>query len=235
MNIRILELAQGAKVARGLTVIIDVFRAFSTACYAMEQGAERIVPVGDIEEAYRLKKQHPDWILMGERGGIKQPGFDYGNSPSQLKDQDLRGKTVVHTTSAGTQGIMLASQADEIITGSFVNAKAIAQYIHMRKPSIVSLVAMGLGATETADEDRLCAQYLRGLLQGQPLDFGQIRHYLKHESKTGSFLDLQQEASAPKEDFDYCLSLNRFSFVLRVTPWQGNHVCLECINMEELG
>lgn len=143
MNIQILELAEGAKKAEGLTVIIDVFRAFSTACYAIEQGAGRIIPVGDIEVAYQLKEQHPDWLLIGERGGVKQPGFDFGNSPSQIVDADLREKTIVHTTSAGTQGIVLASKADEIITGSFVNADAIVRYIRKRNPAHVSLVANG--------------------------------------------------------------------------------------------
>ena len=33
MEIRILELIEGAKKAEGLTVIIDVFRAFSLECY----------------------------------------------------------------------------------------------------------------------------------------------------------------------------------------------------------
>jgi 2-phosphosulfolactate phosphatase len=67
MNIKILQLLDGAKVAEGITVIIDVFRAFSTACYAVEKGIEKIYPVGNIEMAYELKKANPDYILVGER------------------------------------------------------------------------------------------------------------------------------------------------------------------------
>jgi 2-phosphosulfolactate phosphatase len=229
MEIRMLELIEGAKQAKGLTVIIDVFRAFSAACYVMEAGAQRILPVGAIEDAYRLKEVQPDWVLMGERGGVVQPGFDFGNSPKQVLEADLRGKTVVHTTSAGTQGIVLATGADEIITGSFVNAGAIVQYIQRANPETVSLVSMGLGGVKPADEDRLCAEYLRNALRGEPNDFPSIVHYMAHESKTGGFLDLQQEASAPKEDFDLCLQLDRFDFVLRAIPWDGTQVCFERI------
>lgn len=223
MEIRILQLLEGAKQARGLAVIIDVFRAFSTACYAADRGAEKIIPVGEIETAYRLKREHPDYILMGERGGIIQPGFDYGNSPTLIENVDFTGQTIVHTTSAGTQGIANASQADEIITGSFVNAQAIVDYIRQRNPKLVSLVCMGWGAKEPADEDTLCAEYLKGALEGKSVDFAAIVRYLREERQTGSFLDLRGEtetASAPKEDFDRCLSLNRFDFVLRAEQEQ---------------
>jgi 2-phosphosulfolactate phosphatase len=227
MNISVLQLIEGAKQARGLTVVIDVFRAFSTACYVMARGAERIIPVGDIELAYRLKREHPGYVLMGERGGVVQPGFDFGNSPTHAEQADFTGKTVVHTTSAGTQGIVNATLADEIITGSFVNAGAIVEYIHRRKPERVSLVCMGLGGAEPADEDTRCAEYLKNALEGKPNDFDAIVRYLREESRTGNFLDLQGETaeiSAPREDFDRCLSLNRFDMVLKAEREDGRLV-----------
>jgi 2-phosphosulfolactate phosphatase len=53
MDIEILHLIEGARQAKGLTVIIDVFRAFSTACYVIRNGASQIIPVGDVELAYK--------------------------------------------------------------------------------------------------------------------------------------------------------------------------------------
>ena len=100
MNIRILHLIEGARAARGITVIIDVFRAFSVEAYLFEQGADKIIPVGDTELAYKLKQENPDFILAGERNGEILPGFDIGNSPSQNKTFKVNGKTIVHTTSA---------------------------------------------------------------------------------------------------------------------------------------
>ncbi|MEB3102575.1 2-phosphosulfolactate phosphatase [Ferviditalea candida] len=216
MEISIYQFIEGAKKAQGLTVIIDVFRAFSVACYVVENGAKDIIPVGDLQTAYRLKSKHPEYILMGERGGRIQEGFDYGNSPTQVQHLDFKGKTVVHTTSAGTQGIVNAVNAEERITGSFVNIQAIIDYIRKQNPQKVSLVCMGWEGHEHADEDTLCAEYIKNALEGKTNDFSEIVHFLREESKTGRFLDLKGESTAPASDFDLCLSLDRFNFVLKV-------------------
>ena len=120
MNIKILQLLEGARNAKGLTIIIDVFRAFSTACYAFDFGATKIIPIGNIDFAYKLKKQNPHFLLLGERNEQKPEGFNFGNSPALLTKDEISGKTIIHTTSSGTQGIVNATNADEIITGSFV-------------------------------------------------------------------------------------------------------------------
>ena len=86
MNIKILQLIEGARKAEGLTVIIDVFRAFSVACYVFNNGAEKIIPVGSLETAYALKEENGEFILMGERKGKILPGFDYGNSPAHVQE-----------------------------------------------------------------------------------------------------------------------------------------------------
>ncbi|MBO8173540.1 MAG: 2-phosphosulfolactate phosphatase [Bacillaceae bacterium] len=226
MEINILHLIEGAKQARGLTVIIDVFRAFSVACYLTDNGAKTIIPVGSIDRAYQLKDENPDYILIGERGGNIQPGFDYGNSPTHIKNADFTGKTVVHTTSAGTQGIVNAVHADQVITGSFVNAQAIIDYIRQQNPDRVSLVCMGWGGREKADEDTLCAQYIKNGLEGRPNDFREMVRFLREESKTGNFLNSANKDSAPETDFDLCLALDRFRFVLKVEDWQDGLKCL---------
>ena len=66
MKVEILYLTDGAKQARGLTVVIDVFRAFSTACYTFGNGAKKIIPLGNIDTAYTLKKENPEvsWNLF---------------------------------------------------------------------------------------------------------------------------------------------------------------------------
>ena len=166
MNIRVLQLIEGARQARGLTVIIDVFRAYSVEAYLLHRGAAKIIPLADADAAYRLKEAQPEMLLAGERGGKILPGFDFGNSPSQLERVDLTGNTVVHTTSAGTQGIANALNADEIIAGSLVSARAIAAYIRQKNPAEVSLVCRGLAGKRETDEDTLCARYIRSLLQG---------------------------------------------------------------------
>lgn len=215
MEIEILQLLEGARKAKGLTVIIDVFRAFSTTCYAFGNGVQRIYPVGDLEMAYGLKKQHPEYILVGERFERRPEGFDYGNSPSQLLTGDLTGKAMVHTTSSGTQGIVSAVNADEIITGSFVNAGAIVSYIKKLKPERVSLVCMGYSCQYPTDEDTLLGVYVKNELEGIPNDFTAMVEKLKKGDGARFFAPEKQEW-APEADFDLCLSLNRFNFVLKV-------------------
>lgn len=220
MKIEILQLLEGAKKSQGLTVIIDVFRAFSTACYAFDAGIQRIYPVGDLAEAYRLKEQNPGYLLVGERNEKKPEGFDFGNSPSQLLNTDLNGKTMVHTTSSGTQGIANATGADQIITGSFVNAKAIVDYIRRQNPERVSLVCMGYSCQYPTDEDTLLAVYVKNELEGKPNDFQAMVEQLRKGDGARFFAPEKQEW-APVADFDLCLSLNRFSFVLKVEQQNG--------------
>ncbi len=214
MEIRILQLIEGAKQAEGTAVIIDVFRAFSTACYVMENGGEKIVPVGEINLAYELKRKHPEYILMGERDGKKQPGFDYGNSPTHIENVDFSGKTVVLTTSAGTQGIVNAVKANEILTGSFVNASSVAEYVRKQSPDIVSLVCMGNAGVTEADEDVYCARYIKSMLESEEYDFGAAVESLRRGSGRRLF-DPANQAWSPQRDFDLCLARDQFDFVLK--------------------
>lgn len=225
MKVRILELIEGAKEAKGLAVIIDVFRAFSLECYLFDAGASRCYPIGKLEDAFAMKKTHPDYYLFGERKGARVRGCDFGNSPSQARGTDFRGKTIIHTTSAGTQGIVnaAAAGATEIMTASLVNARAAAAYILSRNPGEVSIVAMGKAGLETAGEDVLCARYLEYLLKhpeavrhpdADQFDIQQRADGLK--STWGRhFFDAASQEVFPIEDFYLCTQCNRFPFVIR--------------------
>ncbi len=216
IKINTYHLIEGAKKATGLTVIIDVFRAFSLECYLYNMGVSLIRPVGTIEEAFAFKKANPGYVLIGERKGRKCEGFDFGNSPSETAKHDLRGKTVIHTTSAGTQGIINAKEADEIITGSLVNAKAVARYIMEKQPKEVSLVCMGNGGIAPAKEDELCAEYIRSILEGAELpDMDKRVKRLRYEGGA-HFFDRQNQDVFPEPDFWMCIEYNKFDFVLRV-------------------
>ena len=214
MNIRILELIEGAQAATGLTVIIDVFRAMTVEAYVIKNGAKDLIPIGDIEQAYAYREAHTGTILMGERGGAICPGFDFGNSPSAVKDVDFTGKTVVHTTSAGTQGVANATGASEILTGSLVNAKAIADYIKNSGAEDVSLVCMGLAGVESTREDTLCAEYIKALVEGTPIDLAAGIEECKQTSGA-KFFD-PADTVFPEEDFWLSVEADKFDFVLHV-------------------
>jgi 2-phosphosulfolactate phosphatase len=226
LEIEILHLIEGAKQARGLTVIIDVFRAFSTACYAVRNGAVGIVPVGDVDVAYRLKEENPDFILMGERKGKKLAEFDFGNSPTEIEVVDFKGKTIIQTTSAGTQGFANARNADELITGSFVNAEAIVKYIQRRAPQKVSLVCMGTWAVTPNDEDTLCAEYIADRLTDQKIDSNTIYARLKKSKSARIFFD-PETTWAPEKDFELCLNIGLCDFVLKAERYQKDLLFLK--------
>ena len=110
-DVHIADFVAGARSARGLTVVIDVFRAFSVAAHAFARGARTLIPVADVAEARELKRLHPDWLLLGERHARPLPGFDCGNSPTELERFDLHDRTIIHTTHSGTQGLTAADAA----------------------------------------------------------------------------------------------------------------------------
>jgi len=226
MKINILQLVEGAREARGLTIVIDVFRAFSAACYVAGNGAREIISVGEVETAFRLKAEHPDYLLMGERNERMVEGFDYGNSPFQVESIDFTGKTVVQTTSAGTRGLINAIYADEILTGSFVNADAIVNYIRKQAPGLVSLVCMGYAARHPTEEDTLCAEYIRLKLLGRIPDYPEMTETIRRTSGKRFFVAGHQDY-APSTDLYLCLDLNRFDFILKAEKIDSDMVSLK--------
>lgn len=215
MKINVLHMIDGAKKATGTTVIIDVFRAFTVEAYCFSMGVEKIIPVGDAEIAYKLKEKNPEYILVGERHGKMLPGFDCGNSPSEIVKLDLKGKTIIHTTSAGTQGIVNATSADEIIGGSLVCAKTIAKYIKQNNIEEVSLVCMGLDALSQTEEDNLCADYIKSILLGEKIDLEKEIENLKYTSGA-KFFDKAQNDVFPEADFHFCIECDKFDFIVKL-------------------
>lgn len=127
MEISIESLLEGATRATGTVAIIDVFRAFTTAAVVLANGAIHITMVGSTEEALSLRDSGVGQVCMGEVNGCAPPGFDFGNSPFEVSEIDFRGKAIIQRTSAGTQGILAARQAQSLFAGSLVTASATAR------------------------------------------------------------------------------------------------------------
>lgn len=201
--------------AAGVVVAIDVIRAYTAAAFALAAGARQILLVGAVDEAFALKNRFPGALLMGEVGGLPPAGFDLGNSPSALAGLDLTGRTLIHRTSAGTQGPVRARRASALFGASFVVAAATARSILALRPAEVTLVVTGDRPDDPGDEDWACAEYLDALLRGEspyPAPFlARARRSLAAEK----FLDPAQ-ADFPLADLDCCLQLDRFNFAMPV-------------------
>ncbi|ADO77729.1 2-phosphosulfolactate phosphatase [Halanaerobium praevalens] len=233
MKIKKLKFLEGAQKAQGLTVIIDVFRAYTTAAYLFSKKANEIFIVSQIKTAKNLKKKLEAPILIGERQGIKLKEFDFNNSPFFISRENFFNKEIILSTSAGTKGIIAAENADKILTGSFVNLKATADYIKNQNPAVVSLVAMGNNGTTKADEDELYAQELEKLLKGkETLTQNQIKDKLR--SPAGDrFFNKKTQSEMPKEDFEYCLKINKFNFIIEAVKKENDIYQLKRKAMDE--
>jgi 2-phosphosulfolactate phosphatase len=209
--------AQGARETSGLTVIIDVFRAFSCEPLFFHFGVGKVILEADPEKAILTKKEHPEIILVGELNEVPLENADVGNSPSQiiLKGEAwFRGKTVVHRTTAGVTGVAAALERDtEVILGSFLTAKAVAEYILRKNPEVVTLVAMGERGLREAPEDEACADYLEHLLTGKSYDAVRTLQRVIFHPSAQKFL-LGTKEYLPREDPVFCLQRNLFDFVL---------------------
>jgi 2-phosphosulfolactate phosphatase len=223
--IDILHQHQGAARARGIAVIIDVLRASSTVCYLAAAGAGRIWTVADEASARALSRTRGNAVLIGERHGRRVPGFDWGNSPSLLKGAALTGRDVIFTTSNGTRGLAAVQCAEEILTGSFVNANAVVAYLRSRRNKRVSLVCMGSGG-RPALEDTLCAIYLHAALKNRPFAFAPLRAAILRGAGAAPFKQADC-ADMPPEDLSLCLALDRFDFVLKAIKDSAGVIALE--------
>lgn len=217
MQINFGYLLEGAKAARGMAVIIDVFRAFTCTPLMFSLGLKRSILVSQPDEALALKHRHQDYILVGEVGGLPIEGFDLGNSPSEILSQKLSfftGKTAVQRTSAGVQGALTALEvADEVLVASYNVARATAKYILSKQPAQVSLVAMGWNMKEKAPEDNWCARYIAHLLGKGEYSHDQAMREIVFNRTAQRFL-AANETKFPPEDPVLCLQRNVYNYAL---------------------
>ena len=213
--ITIQSFSQGAADASGVAVIIDVFRAFTVAAIALANGAKRIIMVDDLDKALALREQNVGQFCMGERGGLKPAEFDFGNSPSELRNVQFDGETLIQTTSNGTRGILAANGAQKIYAGSFVTADATVASIKKHRDQSVTLVPMGDKDNLRTDEDEICALYLRSRLEGRDPDQIAARRLIETMSPRTDSTTLSLE------DIECCLRIDSIPLAVRVRSEDG--------------
>jgi 2-phosphosulfolactate phosphatase len=218
--------------AEGCVVVVDVLRAFTTAAYAFQRGVLRIFPVLSVEEALARCGSLPGALVMGEVDGEKPEGFDFGNSPTVIADQQLDGKTLIQRTSAGTQGLVRARHADHLFTASFVMAAATAQAIRQLDPERVTFVITGTYQGRDGDEDLACAEYMAALINGDPVEPKDFTQRVMTSSVGEFFLKGDLTFFGPK-DMELSLRVNCFDFCCPVTKSDG-HLMIHRQNMADL-
>ncbi len=214
-SIRIDSLSPGTHDDLGTAVVIDVFRAFTTSAIALRNDAERIVMVDTLDEARALRDAGTCLFCMGERGGLKPDGFDFGNSPAEMGVCDFSGLSLAQATSNGTRGIFRARRATRVYAGALVTGKATAEVIRTRGDAPV---AMGEKDTARTPEDELCALYLQARLAGRQPPAAPVRQEIQALSPRTDGIALAAG------EVDACLEIDSIPFAVRVDIKDGRPV-----------
>src|SRR5690606_18759909 len=127
-------------IKNSIVIVIDIFRATSSMCYGIANGAEAIIPVASVEECISMKDGV--CLVAAERDGKVVEGFDFGNSPFSYTAEKVKGKTIVLTTTNGTHAISESKRAAyQVIIGSFLNLDAICNYLKSQDKNVLLLCA----------------------------------------------------------------------------------------------
>jgi 2-phosphosulfolactate phosphatase len=194
-------------------VVIDVIRAFSVSAYALSAGAVECRLVAEVQEALAFAARVQGAVVSAEVDGLPVEGIPISNSPTMVLEADLRGRTLVQRSSSGTQGAVAAASADRLFAGSLVVASAAVRAIRAEAPDLVTLVATG--DDRGHPEDRACAVYLEGLLQGSPPDLEELLQPLYATRRYRDFID-GRWPGFPVSDAELCLAVDRFDFAMPV-------------------
>jgi 2-phosphosulfolactate phosphatase len=211
-------------VATGAVIVIDVLRAFTTAAYAFDAGVESITVVSAVGEAFALRDKHPDWLIVGERGGIPIDGFDFGNSPLAFLGRDLTGRHLVQRTSSGTQGVVSCKHADHIVASSLCCARATVAYVTRLRPERVTMVITGAHSEGLGDEDRACADYLEALMCGDRVDLERVIERVRTSRAAQTLKDPEHPRFSPA-DVECAVDVDRFPFAM-VVRRKGDHLVM---------
>jgi len=206
---------QNAHQAKGAVIVIDVLRAFTTAAFAFDAQAKKIHPVASVDEALMLRNLMSGSVVMGEIGGDKPEGFDLGNSPAEVQACDLSGKIIIQRTSAGTQGLVRAVNAQYLLAASFVVATATAAHIRNLNPDIVSFIVTGQSLGRDGDEDRACGEFIQILVEGSRPDPQPFIERVKQSTAGKSFMSDENNNNL-STDYAMSIQVDRFSFSLPV-------------------
>ena len=205
-----------------IVVVIDVLRATTAICTAFEHGVDKVIPVSTVEDAMEYKK-NTDFIVAAERKGQIVEGFQFGNSPFSYMNKDLKGKTLVMTTTNGTKAFHTAKKAKNVVIGALINLNALCEYLISQNKNILLLGSgwknkfcledticagavvenlLATGTFESNDDSSIAAKYL--YLSAKENYFG----YLKSSSHRRRLRDLNLN-----EDVKYCLTPNQTNVV----------------------
>ncbi len=200
---------EGARAATsGAVVVIDVLRAFTVSAFALAGGARECLLVPTVDEARSLAAAIPGSVISAEENTLPIAGIAISNSPTMIARADLKGRTLVQRTSAGTPVINAVREELDTFAGSLAVAKATAQACLLREPDTVTLIASG-----DFPEDHACARYMQAVIEGREVDVQQMLAPLYASERYAKFAK-GDWPGFPKTDLELSLTPDRFDFAM---------------------
>jgi 2-phosphosulfolactate phosphatase len=206
---------EGARQALGLAVVIDVLRSFTVSAYALGGGARECRLVRTTDEARALASATAGAVLCAEEEGLPLPGIAISNSPTQIRDTDLKDRILVQRSTAGTPVAAAVRKGVDIFAASLVVATATVQACLLRHAHVLTLIA-------SADhpEDHACARYMEALINGEEPDVERLLQPLKKSDRYAHFMS-GAWPGFPPTDLDLALQPDRFTFAMPITREAG--------------
>jgi TatD family-associated radical SAM protein len=208
MEVNILKGLPGCSKARGVAVVIDVFRATSTiACLALSKPASLHV-AGTVDQSDGERSS----ILFSE---IPELNPDHDNSPLNALGGEFQGQALTIQSRNGTTAIDAVRHCDEVVLGAFINADAVVEYLRRLDAPEVSLVAIGhIKVPEETEEDNACADYIKARLTGAGADIESYRTRLRERIVVRRSDPLSPQSDLIEEDLALCSMIG----ILNVVP-----------------
>lgn len=210
---------------------------------AFANGADAILAVSEIEEALTALKHSPKALLAGERNGVRIGAeltggieFDLGNSPREMTEAKVRGKTLITTTTNGTRAIRAGAGAEHLLISSFGNLSATADRIVELRANDVVLISSGTGENACLEDICGVGALVQKLVQKDDsikLEdsarvaqhvFSSVSNALKDEVGKASNAQRLMSIPALAGDVEWCLQTDQFSIV----PWLNSEGYLTC-------
>lgn len=217
MQVNLYQGSQTPPADADITIVIDVIRAFTVSFYAFQQGVDRILLVESVEHALKIRQENPDYLLAGEINGYPIDGFDYGNSPYQIKDQELTSRTLVQKTTNGVRATLNCLASEHLFVTGFASARTTALYVRnqftgMNGRPVINIVA----SHPTGDDDYVCAAYIKSILEGaKNISVFEVTERIKKSDAAQKFFD-ETKPVFNREDIFFCAEERPSDFVMRV-------------------
>lgn len=208
-------------------IIVDVFRAFTTACYILEKKPLEYVYASKSDVLSRLASNYSNAVLVGKPEIGANLSYDIPNSPTRTDAVSISNKIVLHRTEAGAKGVLSALKKSNslVFASGLVNADATVNYIKSLNIKNVYVQPMGHEAETPSLEDDVCADYIKALLSGQKYSYEKFIPTIRE--KSGRYFFGEDQWQYPYQDFDRCLDVNRFKFAIQATA-RDDYAVLNC-------